>query len=368
MGLRVLHLAFEDHRRPGSGGGSLRSAEVNRRLVAAGLEVTAVVSSWPGCQDRVEDGVRYVHVGLRAGGRAANLLSYFAALPLAVRRLQGAADLVVEDFAAPFGSAFVPAYTRKPVLAVVQWLDATTKSQTYHLPLRRIEDAGVRRHRTFVAMSPDLADDLRARNPGARVEVVPNGVDRAAFEVTEPRGRDVVFLGRLDVVQKGLDLLVEAVAGVADRLPGQVLLAGDGPDEARVRRLVAEAGLQDRVRLVGRCSGDDKLRLLAGAAVVAMPSRYETFGLVALEALACGSPVVAFEIPSLRDLVDDTVGRAVPAGDVRGFGEALVALATDPARADALGAAGRRRARPYDWDGIAERQRRIYEEVAAAGT
>lgn len=367
MGLRVLHLAFEDFRRPGSGGGSLRSHQVNCRLAASGVQVTVVVSSWPGCQDRVEDGVRYVHVGLSAGGRAVNLVSYFAALPLAVHRLQGEADLVVEDFAAPIGSAFVPAYTRKPTLAVVQWLDAAAKSKQYHLPLRPIEDAGVRRHSTFIAMSPDLADELRVRNPGARVEVVPNGVERAAFEVEQPRGDDVVFLGRLEIAQKGLDLLVQAVAGVADRLPGRVLVAGDGPDEAKMRRLVELAGLGERVQLLGRCSGPDKLALLARGAVVAMPSRYETFGLVALEAMACGTPVVAFSIPSLRDLVDDTVGRTVAAGDVEAFGAALVELATSRATADALGRAGRERARAYDWDDIASQQQRIYQEVASGG-
>ena len=161
--LSVLHLAFEDHRRPGSGGGAYRTHEVARRL-ARRHQVTVVTTTWRGARDRVEDGVRYVHVG-RPGGYLVEVLSYFLALPFVLRRHD--ADVVVEDFAAPMSSALVPLYERRrPVVALVQWLNAEEKSAQYHLPLHLVQRWGVRLHRRFIAVSEDLAERLRRGNPG----------------------------------------------------------------------------------------------------------------------------------------------------------------------------------------------------------
>ena len=85
--LRVLHLGFEDPAMPGAGGGSLRTHEINRRLVADGMDVTVLATRFPGCVDRVQDGVRYVHVGAGpSGSRRSRLLGYVFGLPAAVRR------------------------------------------------------------------------------------------------------------------------------------------------------------------------------------------------------------------------------------------------------------------------------------------
>jgi glycosyltransferase involved in cell wall biosynthesis len=148
-------------------------------------------------------------------------------------------------------------------------------------------------------------------------------------------------------------------------MPGRLVLAGDGPDRRTVEAELARAGLSDRVVLLGRVDGADKLRLLASARVVAMPSRYETFGIVAAEALACGTPVVAFEIPSLREVVIPGTGVLVPAFDVPAFAEALAELANAPERVEQLGRSGRERAREYDWDDVAERQEAVYLRAVA---
>lgn len=359
--LRILHLGFEDWRKPGSGGGAVRTREVNERL-ARHHDVTVLVSRYRGAQERVERGVRYVPVGLWLGYWG-GILSYFAFLPWAARKRRS--DLVVEDFAAPIGSVLPRLWSRRPLVAVVQWLDAQGKSKQYHLPFHRIETAGVRGHDRFVAMSEDLAVQLREGNPTAEVVVVPNGVPTAAFTTAVPRGADLVFLGRLDIAQKGLDLLLPAIAQVRDRLPGKLVLAGDGRDRRAVERLVERAGLADRVVFAGRVDGEEKLRLLAGARLVVMPSRYETFGLVAAEALACGTPVVAFEIPCLREVVAPGTGVLVPAFDVSTYGEVVAELAADLTRVEQLGARGREHARRYDWDDVSEQQEAVYLRAVA---
>ncbi|WP_336923376.1 glycosyltransferase family 4 protein [Aquipuribacter sp. SD81] len=361
--LRILHLGFEDWRKPGSGGGAVRTREVNERL-ARHHDVTVLVSRYRGARERVENGVRWVPVGLPLG-YFGGMVSYLLSVPFAARRRR--ADLLVEDFAAPVGSVLPAWWSRLPRVAVVQWLNAEEKARQYHLPFDRVQAAGVRRHDRFVAMSEDLGARLAEGNPGADVHVVPNGVPVEAFGTQAPKGDDVVFLGRLEIAQKGLDLLLDAWAAAAPQVAGRLVLLGDGPDRRELERRAARLGVADRVDFAGRVEGADKLRRLAAARVVVMPSRFETFGMVAAEAHACGTPVVAFGIPCLREVVVPGTGVLVPAFDTGALAREVVALLRDPARADAMGAEGRRLARRYDWDVVASQQEEVYLSAVGDG-
>ena len=365
--LRVLHLGFEDPAMPGAGGGSLRTHEINRRLVADGMDVTVFTTRFPGCVDRVQDGVAYVHVGAGpCGSRLSRLLGYVLGLPGAVRRStkRHEPDLVVEDFFAPFATMAAPLWTRYPTIGVVQWLQAREKSRQYHVPVHLLQDFGVRRHRRLVAVSADTGAQLRGINPELEVEVIGNGVDRALFDQPQQAGRDVVYIGRLEFEGKGLDLLLGAWKLAHERVDGQLVIAGGGYDEARVRREVARLGLTDRVRFAGWVTGAEKSRLLASARVVAMPSRMETFGIVAVEALAAATPVVAFAIPALREVVPEGAGFTVAPFDVETYAQRLIELCTDADLALAMGSEGREFAAGYDWDVLAAQQAQVYRTAA----
>jgi len=273
------------------------------------------------------------------------------------------ADLVVEDFFAPFSSMAAPRWTGRPTIGMVQWLHAGDKSRQYKLPLHLLERMGVRSHRRLVAVSNGTAERLRELNPAARVEVIGNGVERAAFAGDQSAGRDVVFIGRLELGGKGLDLLLAAWAAVHRYVEGDLVIAGGGPDEGRVRREVARLGLGERVRFAGWVSGAAKWQLLGAARVVVVPSRHETFGMVALEALAAATPVIAFDIPGLREVVPDGSGWRVPAFDVAALAERVRAVCADPRLALAAGAAGRCFAAGFDWDVLAGRQDEVYRSV-----
>ena len=115
---------------------------------------------------------------------------------------------------------------------------------------------------------------------------------------------------------------------------------------------------------VGWVCGEQKARLLAGARVVAVPSRMETFGIVAVEALAAATPVVAFAITSLREVVPEGAGFAVPPFDVAAYAERLEQLCADCDMALAMGSMGRTFAAGYDWDVLAARQAEMYRMAA----
>jgi glycosyltransferase involved in cell wall biosynthesis len=123
-------------------------------------------------------------------------------------------------------------------------------------------------------------------------------------------------------------------------------------------------GLASRIVWHGRVTGAAKYRLLGEAAVIAVPSRYETFGMVAAEALAAGTPVVASDIPCLRDVVPDEAGVRVPPDDPGALAAGLTALLADPRRTAAAADAGRRFARQFDWDRLAAQQEAIYLATA----
>ena len=364
--LRILHLGFEDPAMPGAGGGSRRTHEINRRLAARGHHVTVLTTRFPGATDRVQDGVHYVHIGPGQGRNRVTRTAGYALAVVGACRAR-AADLVVEDFFAPVSSAAAPLWSGRPTVGVVQWLNAREKAHQYHLPFHLVERFGVRRHRRMVAVSQHVAAQLRALNPDADVDVIGNGVPAAAAAVDGVPGPDVLFVGRIEIAQKGLDLLVQAWATAAPLVGGDLVVAGSGPDEGRLRELVARAGLAGRVRFAGRVDEAGALDLMGRARLVAMPSRFETFGMVAVEAMATGTPVVAFDIDALREVLPAGCSRRVPAFDVAGYADALVAAYHDADWIAAAAPIAREFAAGYDWDVLAARQEAVYAEAARVG-
>ena len=239
----------------------------------------------------------------------------------------------------------------------------------------------------LVAMSPAegraLVDLYGA--DAEKVCVVPPGVDAERFgprplaglrrrHATEGR-RVVLAASRLERL-KGLDLLLEAFAQLRTR-PGfddlLLLCAGDdsfdgrreadhpGGERGRLEALAQTLGVADAVRFLGPVESDELAGLYALADVVAVPSRTETFGLVALEAHASGTPVVACAVGGLVETVADGVtGRLVHSRDPGEFAAALADVLGDPGRRARLGEAARERAAELGWDRSADRLLTLY--------
>jgi glycosyltransferase involved in cell wall biosynthesis len=164
-------------------------------------------------------------------------------------------DLLVEDFSAPFSVGFSPLYTRKPVTAIVHWLFASNLRAKYHLPFDTVEHVGLRLYHNFIAVSGWLVEQLDTRRPGAIIEVIPNAVEELAFAVEPAEPEHLLFIGRLDIVHKGLDFLLDiaerANSILGDRMP-PVLLAGDGPDQAILEHQAEQRNLSHIIKFLGR--------------------------------------------------------------------------------------------------------------------
>ncbi|PWF88763.1 glycosyltransferase family 1 protein [Kocuria rosea] len=346
---------------PGAGGGSVRTHAINMRLAAEGHRVTVLTTRYPGATERWQDGVHYVPVGFGKGGtKLSRLLGYVVRLPWEVHRRRECYDLVVEDFFAPFSTMAAPLWTKKPTVGVVQWLHAKDKSRQYGLPFHIIERAGVKSHSRLVAVSHGTAEALRALNEQAHIDVIGNGLDPRALDVRSGLGQDVIFIGRLEVGCKGLDLLLEAWERARADVDGDLVIAGSGPDDNLVREMVIERGLQERVRFTGWVDGAEKFRLLASARLAVVPSRHETFGLVAIEALATGTPIITFDIPCLREVVAPGAGWLVEPFDSTALATEIALRYNQRKQLEDAGRAGRRFAAHFNWDDLAIRQAAAY--------
>ncbi len=211
-----------------------------------------------------------------------------------------------------------------------------------------------------------------------RVRLLPCGVDLELFdpdgpaEERSPGRRRLVAVGRL-VERKGLGTAVSALA----QLPDVELVVAGGPHaselahDAEARRLLALArrhGVADRVQLRGRVDRGHVPALMRSADAVVCVPWYEPFGMVAVEAMACGVPVVASAVGGMVDtVVDGVTGVHVPPRDPYRLAEAVRALLDDPSRRGSLGASGAERARArYSWGKVADATLDTYRELQVA--
>ena len=203
------------------------------------------------------------------------------------------------------------------------------------------------------------------------VEVIPNGVADVWFEGAPVREDPyILFFGRIDVYQKGLDHLLKAFGPVAAEWSGlRLVLAGTGQEKQlrKVREIMAQLGLGDRVRLITSVPLPELLSLARRCLFVCMPSRFEGWGIVATEAAAAGKAVLATDIEGLRDAAPHgEVAMLVPPDDLDSLSDGMRKLLREPELRRTLGARARERAKSeFGWDALALRVEELYERVAA---
>ena len=222
-----------------------------------------------------------------------------------------------------------------------------------------------------ITVSEAARTEIAPRAPGAKITVIPNGVDRPSL-TAGPRpaaaggcGHYILYAGSYEP-RKNLMRALDAYVLLAAR--------GDAPDlvaivdansghERAARRYLAQAGVGERVRLVSGVSDEDLWKLYAGADVLFFPSLAEGFGLPPLQAAACGVPVVASDLPAVRETMRDAA-LFVPARDATAMAAALETALRDETLRARLIAAGYERAGAHTWNRSAEQHVALYREIA----
>jgi N-acetyl-alpha-D-glucosaminyl L-malate synthase BshA len=256
------------------------------------------------------------------------------------------AALLVKDILAP---------RALPVVTTLHGTDITVVGQDRSY--RRVTEHALRRSDAVTAVSQWLCDEThKVFGCGRSIEVVPNFVDTDRFQPSEPGiDRDLrrrpwaaaheallVHVGNFRPVKRARRV-VEAFAQVQARVPARLLMVGDGPERAECEALARALRVHERVRFLGSTTRVDDLLPLAD--LLLLPSEHESFGLAALEAMACGVVPVTSRAGGLPELVEDgTSGLLVDGGEAGAIAEAAVALLADPSRRASMAAAARRAA------------------------
>jgi glycosyltransferase involved in cell wall biosynthesis len=352
--LRVLHAIYDDPRNPWvAGGGAVRLFELYRRLVGE-VDATLVTGSYPGSRDETIDGVRYRRVGARRP-YAWSRLSYAAAAARLLRTERY--DVGVFDY-----SVYTPLRWPgdRPIGLTIHHLTCTTARQRWGPLVGGVvavkERSDVRRARWISVTSSATREALeRIVDPRAVLIPVAAGVPDELFDLPRAEGGYLLYFGRIDWFQKGIDTLLEGSARVLRERPTlELRVAGRGKDVERARALARDLGIESRVRFLGGVTAAERDELLAGARVLLMPSRFEGFGMVAAEAMAAGVPLVASSAGSLPEVVDPPHGGVlVTPGDAAALAAAVSRLLDDDDARARLARSARASAERFRWDRVA---------------
>jgi glycosyltransferase involved in cell wall biosynthesis len=356
-----------DLQNPRAGGAEVHLFEIFGRLAERGYPVVLICAGYPGAPAQgIERGITIHRVGDR--------FTFYLRGPLLYRRLAqataGPAILIENLCKLPF---YGPLYSPFPVLAVVHHLFGTTAFRQVSAPIAAVtylSELGIPRvYRgvPMIAVSPSTRDDLVVRGVAApTITIITNGLDPSRYhsDGSEP-GPMILSLGRTERYKR-IDVVVDAMPRIRAAVPdARLVIVGRGDAVADLQGRVQALGLGDAVEFRGFVEEDEKVALYRGARVFVNPSEKEGWGLTVLEANACGTPVVASDVPGLRDAVlHDRSGLLVPFADVEATAAAIVRILGDDAtwrrlRAGALAWSAR-----FRWDTVTDQMEQVIAHMA----
>jgi glycosyltransferase involved in cell wall biosynthesis len=238
------------------------------------------------------------------------------------------------------------------------------KYYAQHYAVKVLEDcdAIIVTGKSYAETSPILHEFL------FKCHAIPNGIDISKFDaviktLNVRRAKIVLFVGRL-VRPKGIDYIIKAMPAVLKEVPeAKLVIVGKGEEQKKLASLVRKLALEDSVEFRGYVKFKELAKNYLEASVFVLPSftRLENFGIVLLEAMACRTPVIASDIPGVRENITKENGLLFPPRDIDRLAEAIVTIISDDEKVKRMGDAGRKLVEEkYDWNVIAEQVSKLY--------
>jgi glycosyltransferase involved in cell wall biosynthesis len=378
----VLIVSYEY---PPLGGGGGVIFEHFAEQLAKQIDVTVLTSGRAGLPETEKrDGLEIVRVPvwMRSSEATASLASMLSFFPLSLRR--GSAllssrpfDLVHSSFAVPSGPSGLMLARRAGVPHVLtvhggDIYDPSKRLSPHRTPLlRQTVRWVVRESDRVVAQSTDTVRRTREIYVDRVIDCIPLAfrpmqcapASRAELGLGAS-DRVLVTVGRL-VARKGLDQLLRVVARLQDPTL-RLIVIGEGPERLALERACATLGIAERVRFTGFVSEEQKYQFLSAADLYVSTTLHEGFGIVFLEALSRGLPVICYDKGGQIDFLDAAVGELVPVNDEAAFGDALHRHLTAPDLLERKRLAARQRAADFSIERFTQRYREIYGQCLAA--
>jgi glycosyltransferase involved in cell wall biosynthesis len=365
--VKILHLLYESKGDYfGIGGVGVRAYEIYARLKSR-HDITLLCKKYPGARDADIEGLRHVFVGAESRSLTKTLLSYAFHSILFVKKHGKEFDIIIEEFS-PAVPTFLHMFSHRPCVLQIQGYTGTLYFKKYNAAsasvLYCLEHLRPRFYEYFIGIS---AETMKRLSVGQReyVEIIPNGVPAELISQSPGVGEYILYLGRIDIYGKGLDILINAYSEFLQAFPSiKLVIAGDGRDMERFRDELKK--LPDKVRknieLLGWISGGKKKEILGKALYVVLPSRHEVQGISALEAMACGKAVLVSNIPELSYVVRNKAGISFESGNISSLAQSMKDLMNEDEQ-KTMGESGMAWVKAFTWDKMAERYENFLHRV-----
>lgn len=368
--MNILQLIYESLGSPfGFGGAGVRAYEIYKRLKDR-HDITLLCTKYPGARDGEIEGLKHIFVGTESKSLTKSVLAYTIQAAHFVRRYGNDFDVIVENFlpSTPFFSRFL---TKRPVILQVQgimgWHSLKKFNPFYSIPMYTVERFYPGLYDRFIFVSEITKEKVmsRVKREIKLCHIIPNGVNKELLSVTPWDGDYILFLSRIDIYTKGLDLLINAFEKISPEFPDlRLILAGYEFDSFNKLVSGRPAAIKERTEYAGFVTGDEKIRLLSGAKIFILPSRHESSPISILEAAACRKPVVVSDIPELGFVQKEGFGLSFPSGSVDGLTEKLRIILIDNKQREAMERRGREFSNKFLWDDIAKQFEDVLKDVA----
>ncbi len=364
--IRLSYYSYDSLGNPWvSGGGAVRDFEVLKRF-APHAEITLYVGRYPGFKEQTREGVRMWGLGFGSSNWLCRLTFSLAAN---IRLLFDQSDILGNSASiyAPVLAGFLRGRRFYSVYHHRVGKGSREKFGAWGKVPELLEKWMFRLGRRYAVSNASLAAHIHAVNPSAEVFVTSNGFNSNLLSLpSRPAAPPfILFLGRFDIYMKGLDLLIPAYVKIAAGQGIDLVLAGRSTPEAleKIRQMLpghtgnTEPGSLGKVRMETDISETRKAELLAACLFFCSPSRFEGFGIAALEANAAGKAVLASDVDGFRaSLAFGETALAIAPGDITALEFGLSQLVRDAELREKLGRQGRERAGDFSWDKIAEKE------------
>jgi len=362
--LKIIIFNWRDIKNPAAGGAEVFTHEVAKRLIQKGHEVTIFTSEFPGCQkEETIDGVKII----RHGGKYTVYLKareYYKKYFITEKF-----DIVIDEInTVPF---FTPKFVNRgeKVIALIHqlareyWLYETpfpVKYVGYYI----LEDGWLKNYVEIptITVSNSTETDLKALG-FKQVYKVSEGINFEPLDAVPEKEEEptIIYLGRLTRAKRP-DHAIKAYKLVKRQVPNAKLwIVGDGYMRKNLEKMTIEG-----VKFFGKVSEQEKIKLLSRAWVLVNPSVREGFGLNIIEANACGTPAIVYNVPGLRDsVINGKTGLLVENGNIEKFAEVLITILEDESLLKTLSQNSLRYSKNFRWDKAAQKFGNILEKIAA---
>ena len=362
--MKILALNWNDLKNPYGGGAEVHLEELLRRLQSYGHEITLFCSGFRDClPEETIEGIKIIRRG--------NRYNFNLIAPFYLRKIvrENKFDLLIEDInKIPF---YTPLYLNLKTLVVVPHLFATTVFQEINFVLGMYIFLAERplvafyKGRPFNVISESTADDLVERGiPREDISVIHCGIDNELYihEPSVPRYEKptILYLGRIKKY-KSIQHLIRAFRIVKEKIPqSQLMIVGNGDYLEKLKSLANDLGLAEDVEFPGFVTSEDKVTRMRKAHVAVLPSLKEGWGLTNIESNSVGTPVIAANVPGLKDSVKDgETGFLFEHGNINQLSEKLILILTDQQLQEKLQKGALKWAANFNWDKAARKFEKV---------